>query len=377
MTTIKENINPKVLVWARNSAGYLTSDISKKMHINEKKIKDWEEGLDNPTNNQLLDLSSILKRPSIIFYLKEVPEDIQPPLEFRKLYTDKKLNSYPDLNIEKRRVLSRREIYLNLIEELGENTKEFQVRFTNNSGKEKDHAEYIRNILCISIDQQKEWNDINKAFNEWTIAVEKLNILVFQTWRYRRSIALDIMRGFCLYYPVYPIIDINASDSPAGKIFSLLHELVHLSLHENDIFDILNSELYCNKVAAEILVPSQSILKDINSFKDLPYEEINYWANKYHVSVEMMIRKLWDLSIISSKNKFKQLLSKAKENIKKPTGFPKDYYKVMRKKYGNLFLQAVFETYYREKITSADLINYLGMKWDYVKKLENLLLIPS
>ncbi len=45
------------------------------------------------------------------------------------------------------------------------------------------------------------------------------------------------MRAFSLYYDVLPVIMVNGSDAPRGRLFSLLHEYVHLLLHTGGLCD--------------------------------------------------------------------------------------------------------------------------------------------
>ena len=72
------------------------------------------------------------------------------------------------------------------------------------------------------------------------------------------------MRGFCIAQKPLPVIVVNPKDSPYGRIFTIMHELVHIGLGKSVI---QNTELredrppdnpievFCNEVAAEVLVP--------------------------------------------------------------------------------------------------------------------------
>ena len=74
-----------------------------------------------------------------------------------------------------------------------------------------------------------------------------------------RKLDIGEFRAFCLYEKRVPLIFINASDSPEGKLFSLFHEAVHIALGEDDILcgSMQSQERYCNAAAAEMLMPSE------------------------------------------------------------------------------------------------------------------------
>lgn len=56
-----------------------------------------------------------------------------------------------------------------------------------------------------------------------------------------RKLEIKEFRGFMLYDDLAPLIFINASDSQAGKMFSLIHEYIHLLFKEDDVF--INDDL--------------------------------------------------------------------------------------------------------------------------------------
>lgn len=45
------------------------------------------------------------------------------------------------------------------------------------------------------------------------------------------------MRAFSLCYDIVPVIMVNGSDAARGRLFSLLHEFVHLLLHTGGLCD--------------------------------------------------------------------------------------------------------------------------------------------
>src|SRR5436305_1370186 len=62
--------------------------------------------------------------------------------------------------------------------------------------------------------------------NLWTAALEEAGILVLTT--HGGGVLPTEMRAFSLYYDLLPVIMVNGSDAPRGRLFSLLHEYAHL-----------------------------------------------------------------------------------------------------------------------------------------------------
>jgi hypothetical protein len=138
----------------------------------------WESGAKKLTFKQLLKIAEIYKRPVALFYLKEPPKGFKALNDYRKLANTESSNISPQLNYEIRRSYYRRQVALELSEELEEYQKIFDtsIRFTDDPeivGKD------IRTLLNIESTQQIKWQDDNQAFNGWRKAIESLGILVF------------------------------------------------------------------------------------------------------------------------------------------------------------------------------------------------------
>ncbi|GAB7143730.1 hypothetical protein LRC484719_23200 [Mycobacterium riyadhense] len=93
-------------------------------------------------------------------------------------------------------------------------------------------------------------------------AIEASGVLVLATRG--GKVAVDEMRGMCLYFEALPVIVLNGSDAPRPRLFSLLHEFVHVVLHTEGLCDVIADdrprtqdrllEARCDAIAAEVLV---------------------------------------------------------------------------------------------------------------------------
>jgi Zn-dependent peptidase ImmA (M78 family) len=72
----------------------------------------------------------------------------------------------------------------------------------------------------------------------------------------------ETYRGFCIYRERYPLVFINTfKQNPRIRIFTLIHEAVHLLLRRDGIIDPFNRrnqiEKICNKLTVEFLLPTK------------------------------------------------------------------------------------------------------------------------
>jgi Zn-dependent peptidase ImmA (M78 family) len=106
----------------------------------------------------------------------------------------------------------------------------------------------------------------------------------------RRVPDVDEFRGFSLSDQFALFVFINGTDVKVAQIFTLIHELGHIWLGESGISDILSSgevfggtshESICNRIAAEVLVPSRDFLESWDADEELA-ETIKSAARQFH-----------------------------------------------------------------------------------------------
>jgi transcriptional regulator with XRE-family HTH domain len=79
-------VKPRLLVWARESAGFSTlAQVAHKTKVSEDDLKAWESGEKLPSVAQLRKLGKVYKRPIAVFFLSEPPRGFSPQREFRRL----------------------------------------------------------------------------------------------------------------------------------------------------------------------------------------------------------------------------------------------------------------------------------------------------
>ena len=381
MSKDNAHINHNMLIWARTEVKLSVNLAAEKIGVNLEKIESWEKGETFPSVKQLYKIAEVYKRPFALFYFPHPPKHFKPLKDFRRFPDKFPLTENEEYNLQKELLLfqQKREIALDLYEQMNTEPMVFKLKGTVNETPD-NLATKIIEYLNINHQEIADTNPDYDALNYWKKLLESNGIFVFQT----TGVPLTIMRGACIAKNVLPVIIINSNDTPNGRIFSLIHELVHIVLREDGIsnFRYMNKELYdkievyCNQVAAEVLVPSKlllsnSIVRNHNS-KESKWtnDELTKLARLFCVSSEVILRRLLTLGKTSSAN-YQEFRNSIDYSRKKASGG--DYYRNVVAKNGVTFLNLALQGYYQDKITASSLWDFTHVKLSNLAKLEKIL----
>ncbi len=300
-------VAPSLLTWARNSIGLSVEDAARKINVASERLTAWEAGEAAPTVAQLRGLAAAYKRPLAVFFLPEPPRDFQPLRDFRRLPETGEERWSPALRLALRRAEQQQQSSSELRALLDEEPPPRAVIHTRPDDPER-YAEEARSLLQVTLDEQFRWRNKYTALGAWTAALEDTGALVLQT----SGIGLDEMRGFSISDPVVPVIVLNGSDAPRGRIFTAMHEWTHLLLNEAGVCDLHDTgnrhdddvERFCNEVAGAILMPASAFeaepsVRLAGRAGELPDAAIAELANRYSVSQEAVVRRLVSLGATS------------------------------------------------------------------------------
>lgn len=387
-------VDPALLVWARDSAGYSIEDIASKIQKNPEVIVAWEKGEYRPFLGQLRRLADICKRPLSDFYLPVPPEEQPIPHDFRRSPGEIAHTYSPALRRQLRFARERQELAVELFYEIGENPPAFGHKANLDSDPE-DVGEHIRRILGIDSKGQASWGDGRSAYKAWRTRIEALGILVFQF----EQVSPDEAWGFSLAERKLPVIGVNIDLAPNGRTFTMLHEFVHLLLGASSICDIddlsprgrseLRMEVFCNQAAAAAFMPRDSFLSHTTILAHLQREmawgdnEIETIAKTFGVSREAVVRRL--LTFRRTTRKFYQRKraqfraereahkSRQREESKNKK-FKRNMAQRSLSNLGQNFVGVVLNSYHENRITLLDAANYLGVRAQGVRKVQDLAL---
>jgi transcriptional regulator with XRE-family HTH domain len=216
--------------WARASAHLDVEEIARVLGVKPARWVEWERGESAPTMVQLRKLADTIRQPIGVFFLPEPPAIVDPAVALRRLPG----GAHPSraLLVEARRALARREIALDLLADEQEGALGpalSSVRVSRDDDVEVAAAR-LRETLGVSLDEQRgsSW-----PIGVWREAVERAGVLVFET----RDLDIADARGFALPEQPLPVIVLNGRDAPTARLFTLVHECVHLALGEGSVCD--------------------------------------------------------------------------------------------------------------------------------------------
>lgn len=370
-------IQPIILKWARERAGYSLQQIAKAMKKDIRVVQAWETGEDAPTYVQLEKLAyQLYKRPIALFFFQKPPDEPDLERSFRTLPDFEMKSLDPDTHYALRYARSMQLALAELNEGVNPAKRKIfvDVKFEEKSSVDRV-ADQIRKLLNVDTEQQASWKNIDQALKSWRDKIEEAGVYVF-----KRSFEQNDISAFCLLDTEFPIIYLNNGNPKTRQVFSLFHELAHVLLHVNCITkqdqDYIRSlpnnergiEEICNRLASECLVPSVDFRDRIRNIS-VDENSVSSLAQVYKVSKEVVLRKLMDNGAVD-KNYYQLKIaewSKHKEKSKPGGG---DYYKTQATYLGNRYLSLVFSKYRVGQLSIEQVADYFGVKAKSVPGIE-------
>jgi Zn-dependent peptidase ImmA (M78 family) len=382
-------VKPNLLRWARETAGLSLEQAAEKTGIRRKTLHQWEELGGHPSPSQLERLAEKYHRPSAAFFLPDPPPEPSIGKDFRRSAKHRKTPVGPSTRLALRRARWLQRTFIEVSPQLSTNGKGFSLkaRLTDNPSAIAFEA---RRTFGVSLQQQLNWNDANRALREWRKRSGSLGILVFQ---FRIDVD-EKVRGFSLGGGV-PVIALNSADTIAGRVFTLFHELAHILLARPGLCDPdevpakksrrinpaeeVKIEAFCDRFSGDFLVPSDSLLQqpEVIGYRqsrgDL-FPVVEKCSRRFGVSRLMFLRRMHDEGIVPMNlywSLFKQL-TKAVPHRPPSGGFSPPPTKTLTE-LGPTFVTRVLDALDRGAITYSEVADYLSLRLKHVDRLRELL----
>ena len=367
------------------------NDAARAANVEPETLEGWEAGDGAPTVSQLRSLAGKYHFPLAVFYLPKPPTDFAPLRDFRRLPNASDRTISAELALHIRDAHQRRELALELHDDIGEPVRPFQLRATLNDSPEAVGEEVRRFFDVTDADQRKAARE-NRAFDFWRRKLEERDILVFVIGGPQNIVDMNEMRGFAIARNEIPVIVVNGRDySQGGRCYTLLHELAHVLLGESALTngeggttEEQRIERFCDAVAAGALMPRNLMLSfaQVKPTGERRWndDELHMLANSIGVSREAFLLRLvtmrrasWDF-YMERRKKFKddyEAAAAAKALA------PKKEVKIKRSILlmswnGRGFTRLVLRSYYDNRITLNDVSSYLGAKVKHIPALERV-----
>lgn len=355
-------IQPEILSFMRKSSGMTEDEIAKKLKLSKSKYISIESGVEAISQNDLVHLADIYKRPLIAFYSVDTTQTTELPHDYR-LNRDKKISS--EVFLAKRKALY-------LAEELREITgRKTKLPDINTNVSAIELANEVRTLLEVDFEILKE---IVETKQETILAYykslieEKFFIPVLE-----HPLKSNGVRAFSVYGDVSVMV-LNESDSNEVRLFSLFHEFCHLLKRQDGICtvdiekdnDNRPEEKYCDEFAAFILMPENQLRGSIKEFPITTVKQLNDISKLFGVSKLVTIIQMKTLGIINP-GQFKSLKVKL-EALPKNTFGRRNWEQTYIKRTSRLVLNNLIDSFRKGDLTYSSLATITGIKDKYLQK---------
>ena len=299
------SVAPEMLVWARKRSGQQASDFARRF----PKLQQWESGELAPTMRQLEDFAKATHTPVGFLFLPQPPVEEVPLPDFRTFGDEEVRTPTPDLLDTVYACELRQDWYRDFAEDRGYDEVELVGSLTVDRGAEEAAAQ-LRDLLGFGLARRVDFRTWSEALDGLRDHAEVAGVLVMINGVVgsdtHRRLNPKEFRGFALADQLAPVVFINGADTKAAQIFSLAHELAHLALGGSalsrpDLAEMnmgSGVEAWCNRVAAELLVPLASIAEEYVASPDLT-TELDRLAKFYKVSTLVVLRRIYDAGLMA------------------------------------------------------------------------------
>ena len=311
-------VKPELIRWAIERSGLAQAELVKKF----PHLEDWIAREREPTVRQLESFAKTTMTPFGFLLLDTPPSERISIPDFRTVGDTPIDRPSPNL-IETIQTMQRRQAWMRdvLVEE-GQDAYHY-VGSGQKTQNFKSLAQKIRQILELDADWAEPLATWEEALRILRNSIERIGILVFSSsvvgLNNHRPLNPEEFRGFVLTDLYAPLIFVNSADSKSAQMFTLAHELVHVWLGRDALFNLVNmmpsndeTEQFCNRVAAEFLIPGYKLTERWDEAKATaqPFQTIAKW---FKVSPVVAARRALDLRLIT-KPEFFQFYEKDKND---------------------------------------------------------------
>ncbi len=309
----KAFINGEIISWARQRADIDPDDLAISIHVKPEKLRNWESGEEHPTFRQAQILAKKLFIPFGYLFLEEPPEIAPQIADLRTISSRQRDQFSLDFEDVFNDAQRKQNWYREQLLQEGAQKLDYIGKYSI-TDKVEVVALDIRDTLGITQEFRSSCTSWEDFLTKLIEKAEENGILVLRNGvvgnNTRRKLSVQEFRGFVLSDPIAPLIFINNNDTQAAKVFTLAHELAHLWIGESGVSNldpgtrtsipVNDIEQFCNKVAAEVLVPQQAFVEAWDDNANLK-DNLNALCRLFRVSIPVILIRAKTFNKISNR----------------------------------------------------------------------------
>jgi len=367
MTTVSASV--PVLRWAAQRARLQDDELTRRF----PKWPRWLDGETQPTLKQLEDFARFTHTAIGYFFLPQPPVMALPVPDFRTL-RDEALREPSSALLDTLYLCQQRQDWFRehaLVHSLP------ALAFVGNAGLHEQAeavARRMREVMGLSTAERRALPTWTDALRQLIAKAEEAGVLVMASSivgsNSHRKLDVGEFRGFALADDRAPLVFLNAADSKAAQMFTLAHELAHIWLGATGVSDSevgrlpeQQTEAWCNRVAAELLMPMQATREAYQPDTPVP-QEIQRLAREFKVSTLVALRRLFDAGFLGPASlwqHYRDEQARLRSLERSGTGGG-DFYRTLGARTGKRFARALVTSTLEGQTLFQDAFRMLGVR---------------
>lgn len=333
----------------------------------------WLSGEAQPTLRQLEDFARLTHTAFGYFFLPQPPTLELPVPDFRTLRDEALREPSSDLLDTLYLCQQRQDWY----REHGRLHGLPRLTFVGSASIEETPeavAQRLRKTLGLSVEVRRQLPTWTDALRQLIAKAEDAGVMVMVSSvvgsNSHRKLDVGEFRGFALADDLAPLIFLNGADSKAAQMFTLAHELAHIWLGASGVSDSQagqvperETERWCNRVAAELLMPLDELRASHRRDAPVP-EEIQRLAREFKVSTLVALRRLFDAGYIDQAALWQQYREELERlrTLKERSSPGGDFYRSLGARTSKRFARAIVASTLEGLTSFPDAFRMLGVR---------------
>jgi Zn-dependent peptidase ImmA (M78 family)/transcriptional regulator with XRE-family HTH domain len=360
-------VKPEMLRWALERSGQSAASLRERL----PQLALWESGKASPTLKQLERFAQATHTPIGYLFLQEPPIERVPIPDFRTMGNERLDRPSADLLDTIYLCQQRQEWYRDFARTEGESPLPFVGSVTLASDVEETGAR-IRHALGFDLEERRRTSTWTEALRRFIGLADDLGVLIMVSGvvgsNNRRKLDPEEFRGFALVDPLAPIVFINGADTKAAQMFTLAHELAHVWLGQSALSDVAPAsspsnevEVWCNRVAAELLVPLAVFREEYQPEAALR-DELDRLARRFKVSTLVVLRRIHDAGGLTADQFWREYRRELERLREMPSGDGGNFYLTLGARASKRFARALVVRTLEGQSSFTEAFRLLGLK---------------
>ena len=333
----------------------------------------WLSGKAQPTLRQLEDFARLTHTAFGYFFLPQPPALDLPVPDFRTLGDEALAEPSSDLLDTLYLCQQRQDWYRDHARMHGLPALSF-VGIASVQEVPEAVAQGLRTTLGLSAEARRQLPTWTDALRQLIANAEDAGVMVMVSSvvgsNSHRKLDVGEFRGFALADELAPLIFLNGADSKAAQMFTLAHELAHIWLGATGVSDTQagqvpdqQTERWCNRVAAELLMPLDELRESHQRHAPIP-EEIQRLAREFKVSTLVALRRLFDAGYLDQAALWQHYREEQERlhTLKERGSAGGDFYRSLTARTSKRFARAIISSALEGLTAFPDAFRMLGVR---------------